>query len=164
MNTEEKYTKGLRLFALNYHQQIEQLVELLDESIASFKYDPNVTEVYIPLSKTIISHLQSMSGLSRQALAEMANESVTVSIMNNLSNVPNALDYRLVDKEAVSGVVEVAREILEISYDENKLSEIEDELDEGELDEDEEVDQDENEHVADEHLENENHSEQHSDQ
>lgn len=164
MNTEEKYTKGLRLFALNYHQQIEQLVELLDESIASFKYDPNVTEVYIPLSKTIISHLQSMSGLSRQALAEMANESVTVSIMNNLSNVPNALDYRLVDKEAVSGVVEVAREILEISYDENKLSEIEDELDEGELDEDEEVDQDENEHVADEHLENENHSEQHSNQ
>lgn len=159
MNTEEKYTKGLRLFALNYHQQIEQLVELLDESIASFKYDPNVTEVYIPLSKTIISHLQSMSGLSRQALAEMANESVTVSIMNNLSNVPNALDYRLVDKEAVSGVVEVAREILEISYDENKLSEIEDELDE-----DEEVDQDENEHVADEHLENENHSEQHSNQ
>ena len=164
MNTEEKYTKGLRLFALNYHQQIEQLVELLDESIASFKYDPNVTEVYIPLSKTIISHLQSMSGLSRQALAEMANESVTVSIMNNLSNVPNALDYRLVDKEAVSGVVEVAREILEISYDENKLSEIEDELDEGELDEDEEVDQDENEHVADEHLENENHSEQHVNQ
>lgn len=164
MNTEEKYTKGLRLFALNYHQQIEQLVELLDESIASFKYDPNVTEVYIPLSKTIISHLQSMSGLSRQALAEMANESVTVSIMNNLSNVPNALDYRLVDKEAVSGVVEVAREILEISYDENKLSKIEDELDEGELDEDEEVDQDENEHVADEHLENENHSEQHSNQ
>lgn len=159
MNTEEKYTKGLRLFALNYHQQIEQLVELLDESIASFKYDPNVTEVYIPLSKTIISHLQSMSGLSRQALAEMANESVTVSIMNNLSNVPNALDYRLVDKEAVSGVVEVAREILEISYDENKLSEIEDELDE-----DEEVDQDENEYVADEHLENENHSEQHSNQ
>lgn len=159
MNTEEKYTKGLRLFALNYHQQIEQLVELLDESIASFKYDPNVTEVYIPLSKTIISHLQSISGLSRQALAEMANESVTVSIMNNLSNVPNALDYRLVDKEAVGGVVEVAREILEISYDENKLSEVEDELDE-----DEKVDQDENEHVADEHLENENHSEQHSNQ
>lgn len=159
MNTEEKYTKGLRLFALNYHQQIEQLVELLDESIASFKYDPNVTEVYIPLSKTIISHLQSMSGLSRQALTEMANESVTANIMNNLSNVPNALDYRLVDKEAVSGVVEVAREILEISYDENKLSEIEDELDE-----DEEVDQDENEHVADEHLENEDHSEQHFNQ
>ena len=158
MNTEEKYTKGLRLFALNYHQQIEQLVELLDESIASFKYDPNVTEVYIPLSKTIISHLQSMSGLSRQALTEMANESVTANIMNNLSNVPNALDYRLVDKEAVSGVVELAREVLEISYDENKLSEIEDELDE------EEVDQDENEHVADEHLENEDHSEQHSNQ
>lgn len=159
MNTEEKYTKGLRLFALNYHQQIEQLVELLDESIASFKYDPKVTEVYIPLSKTIISHLQSMSGLSRQALAEMANESVTANIMNNLSNVPNALDYRLVDKEAVSGVVELAREVLEISYDENKLSEIEDELDE-----DEEVDQDENEHVADEHLENEDHSEQHVNQ
>lgn len=159
MNTEEKYTKGLRLFALNYHQQIEQLVELLDESIASFKYDPNVTEVYIPLSKTIISHLQSMSGLSRQALTEMANESVTANIMNNLSNVPNALDYRLVDKEAVSGVVELAREVLEISYDENKLSEIEDELDE-----DEEVDQDENEHVADEYLENEDHSEQHSNQ
>ena len=158
MNTEEKYTKGLRLFALNYHQQIEQLVELLDESIASFKYDPKVTEVYIPLSKTIISHLQSMSGLSRQALAEMANESVTANIMNNLSNVPNALDYRLVDKEAVSGVVELAREVLEISYDENKLSEIEDELDE-----DEEVDQDENEHVADE-LENEDHSEQHFNQ
>lgn len=158
MNTEEKYTKGLRLFALNYHQQIEQLVELLDESIASFKYDPNVTEVYIPLSKTIISHLQSMSGLSRQALTEMANESVTANIMNNLSNVPNALDYRLVDKEAVSGVVELAREVLEISYDENKLSEIEDELDE------EEVDQDENEHVADEHLENEDHSEQHFNQ
>lgn len=154
MNTEEKYTKGLRLFALNYHQQVEQLVELLDESIASFKYDPNVTEVYIPLSKTIISHLQSMSGLSRQALAEMANESVTANIMNNLSNVPNALDYRLVDKEAVSGVVELAREVLEISYDENKLSEIEDELDE-----DEEVDQDEN-----EHLENEDHSEQHFNQ
>src|SRR5699024_9808817 len=127
MNTEEKYTKGLRLFALNYHQQIEQLVELLDESIASFKYDPNVTEVYIPLSKTIISHLQSMSGLSRQDLAEMANESVTANIMHNLSNVPNALAYRLVDKEAVSGVVELAREVLEISYDENKLSEIEDE-------------------------------------
>ena len=159
MNTEEKYTKGLRLFALNYHQQIEQLVELLDESIASFKYDPNVTEVYIPLSKTIISHLQSMSGLSRQALTEMANESVTANIMNNLSNVPNALDYRLVDKEAVSGVVELAREVLEISYDENKLSEIEDELNE-----DEEVDQDENEHVADEHLENEDHSEQHFNQ
>lgn len=159
MNTEEKYTKGLRLFALNYHQQIEQLVELLDESIASFKYDPNVTEVYIPLSKTIISHLQSMSGLSRQALTEMANESVTANIMNNLSNVPNALDYRLVDKEAVSGVVELAREVLEISYDENKLSEIEDELDE-----DEEVDQDENEHVADEYLENEDHSEQHVNQ
>lgn len=158
MNTEEKYTKGLRLFALNYHQQIEQLVELLDESIASFKYDPNVTEVYIPLSKTIISHLQSMSGLSRQALTEMANESVTANIMNNLSNVPNALDYRLVDKEAVSGVVELAREVLEISYDENKLSEIEDELDE------EEVDQDGNEHVADEHLENEDHSEQHFNQ
>ena len=158
MNTEEKYTKGLRLFALNYHQQIEQLVELLDESIASFKYDPNVTEVYIPLSKTIISHLQSMSGLSRQALTEMANESVTANIMNNLSNVPNALDYRLVDKEAVSGVVELAREVLEISYDANKLSEIEDELDE------EEVDQDENEHVADEHLENEDHSEQHFNQ
>ena len=157
MNTEEKYTKGLRLFALNYHQQIEQLVELLDESIASFKYDPNVTEVYIPLSKTIISHLQSMSGLSRQALTEMANESVTANIMNNLSNVPNALDYRLVDKEAVSGVVELAREVLEISYDENKLSEIEDELDE------EEVDQDGNEHVADE-LENEDHSEQHFNQ
>lgn len=159
MNTEEKYTKGLRLFALNYHQQIEQLVELLDESIASFKYDPNVTEVYIPLSKTIVSHLQSISGLSRQALADMANESVTANIMNNLSNVPNALDYRLVDKEAVSGVVELAREVLEISYDENKLSEIEDELDE-----DEEVDQDENEHVADEHLENEDHSEQHFNQ
>ena len=159
MNTEEKYTKGLRLFALNYHQQIEQLVELLDESIASFKYDPNVTEVYIPLSKTIVSHLQSISGLSRQALADMANESVTANIMNNLSNVPNALDYRLVDKEAVSGVVELAREVLEISYDENKLSEIEDELDEGE-----EVDQDENEHVADEHLENEDHSEQHFNQ
>ena len=159
MNTEEKYTKGLRLFALNYHQQIEQLVELLDESIASFKYDPKVTEVYIPLSKTIVSHLQSISGLSRQALADMANESVTANIMNNLSNVPNALDYRLVDKEAVSGVVELAREVLEISYDENKLSEIEDELDE-----DEEVDQDENEHVADEHLENEDHSEQHFNQ
>lgn len=159
MNTEEKYTKGLRLFALNYHQQIEQLVELLDESIASFKYDPKVTEVYIPLSKTIVSHLQSISGLSRQALADMANESVTANIMNNLSNVPNALDYRLVDKEAVSGVVELAREVLEISYDENKLSEIEDELDE-----DEEVDQDENEHVADEHLENEDHSEQHVNQ